>query len=71
MSGKDLVIAMEAPTFLWQFGQTLSLFGLGALPTLMADDPYFGRDTDRPSAPFANRGAHAPMNHRLLLEAKS
>jgi len=63
---------MDASTFFWQLGQTLSLFGLaaGAVLTFMADEPYFGRNADRPSAPHPRPEAHGPMNHRLLLEAE-
>lgn len=63
---------MEAITFFWHLGQTLSLFGLafGAVLTFLAEEPFYGRHEDRPSAPFSRPEAHAPMNHRLLLEAE-
>ena len=63
---------MDALTFFWQLGQTLSLLGLaaGGVLTFLADQPYFGRHRDRPRAPFSRPEAHAPTNHRLLLEAE-
>ncbi len=63
---------MDALKLFWKLGQTLSLFGpvAGAVFTFLADEPYFGHHQDRPRAPYSRPEAHAPMNHRLLLEAE-
>ena len=71
-AGEESGGAMDALTFFWQLGLTLSLFGLaaGAAVTFLAEEPYFGRHQDRPTAPCSRPEAHAPKNHRLLLEAE-
>ena len=71
-AGKESGSSMDALTIVWQLGQSLSLFGLaaGAVLAFLTDEPYYGRHKNRPNRPCPRPEAHAPMNHRLLLEAE-
>ena len=63
---------MDLLSYLWFAGEVLSLLGItaGAVLTLLESESLGDGQTVRPSARVPRPEVHAPLNHRLLLEAE-